>query len=132
VSLKMNVLVLITEEPLCPMKFYSEPDKNGLNTIYNLSSLIYIFPYSQCRNGGWICSEHSFTSRTCSVVGLTHLETFDGSLLTVKPGNYLLVRVSKKKNLFFQQILRQRNTKSFSNSYLFEFSKIKSSIRYFV
>jgi len=117
VSLKMNVLVLITEEPLCPMKSYSELDKNGSNTIYNLLSLIYIyiFPYSQCRNGGWICSDHSFTSRTCSVVGLTHVETFDGSLLTVKPGNYLLVKVRKTKNLLFRilfrQILCQRNTK---------------------
>ncbi|CAF3725494.1 unnamed protein product, partial [Rotaria sordida] len=46
----------------------------------------------QCKNGGWYCHDQPTSSRTCSVVGLSHLETFDGSLVTVKPDNYLLVK----------------------------------------
>ncbi|CAF3348387.1 unnamed protein product [Rotaria socialis] len=46
----------------------------------------------QCKNGGWICNSQPTASRTCSVVGLSHVETFDGALLTVKPGDYLLVQ----------------------------------------
>ncbi|CAF0823545.1 unnamed protein product [Adineta steineri] len=56
----------------------------------------------QCKNGGWDCVEQSMTSRTCSVVGLTHVETFDGALLTIKPGNYILVKNIGKKSTHFQ------------------------------
>ncbi|CAF1077448.1 unnamed protein product [Adineta steineri] len=56
----------------------------------------------QCKNGGWDCVEQSMTSRTCSVVGLTHVETFDGALLTIKPGNYILVQNIDKKSKHFQ------------------------------
>lgn len=78
------------------MKPYFEMEWNGLNKISNLLLLIFCL-CSQCKNGGWICHEQPLVSRTCSVVGLTHLETFDGELLTVKPGNYLLVQVRKWK-----------------------------------
>jgi hypothetical protein len=53
---------------------------------------------SQCKNGGWICHDQPLSSRTCSIVGLTHLETFDGALLNIKPGNYLLVKVRIREN----------------------------------
>ena len=48
---------------------------------------------SQCKKGGWVCDDQPISSRTCSLVGLTHLETFDGALLNVKPAHYLLVKV---------------------------------------
>lgn len=60
-----------------------------------LTIFSFLFSSSQCKNGGWICNDQPLSSRTCSVVGLTHLETFDGSLLNVKPGSYLLVQVRK-------------------------------------
>jgi hypothetical protein len=80
------------EKSICPMKSYFELERNGLNQFHNLLFRI-IFLSSQCKNGGWICHDQIRSSGTCSVVGLTHLETFDGALLSVKPGNYLLVKV---------------------------------------
>jgi hypothetical protein len=89
---KMNALVFIMEKSLCRMKFYFEVAKNGSYKIF--TSLFYrISLSSQCKNGGWICHDQPISSRTCSIVGLTHLETFDGALLNVKPGHYLLVKV---------------------------------------
>lgn len=55
---------------------------------------VYILFYSQCRDGAWNCGEQPLSSRTCSVVGLGHVQTFDGATFYVKPSSYVLVKVS--------------------------------------
>jgi hypothetical protein len=70
---------------------------------------ISISHFSQCKNGGWICHDQPLSSRTCSIVGLTHLETFDGSSLNVKPGHYLLVKVRYRlsnSTIFFGPVIK--------------------------
>jgi hypothetical protein len=67
--------------------------------VQDFQFIIYMISLSsQCKNGGWICHDQPLSSRTCSIVGLTHLETFDGALLNIKPGNYLLVKVRIREN----------------------------------
>jgi hypothetical protein len=54
---------------------------------------IHMFLSSQCTNGAWVCHDQPTSSRTCSIVGLTHVETFDGAIMSVKPAHYLLAEV---------------------------------------
>lgn len=109
VFVRKIVPVSTTKKSTCPMKFISAMAKDGLCLFFR-KSLCWksCCASSQCRNGGWVCRDQPESARTCSVVGLTHVQTFDGSSLVVKPGNYLLVKVK----IFI--VLRGRRFTSFS------------------